>query len=439
MRCACWLTLVVAAAVAVAPPAARGEFRLTDTDRVLTYGGRAADRESFSFQVETYVRLRYPQRRTWFMVEQAAPDGTVSSGLAQFDERVKPWDPTVVLLCFGIDDAGGRAFDPARLEAFDAGLRQLIARCRAIGADVFLLTPLCPDTDRLEELRDIQYDQCVGRYAAAVRTIGQELTVPVIDWYQASVDYRAASGNAPRLRLTTNTGVDPTPLGAALATDGILTTWQAEPHRFVIRADWNGAKVEVSSGRISATRRDEETLVLSLKDIPLAWYIPNRGALLASDWPPSHFYEYILQIDNIPDEGFVVGEYVDGQVTRGKPFLGRQMLREGWDVSGIGPLAQPQATQDLYEAMAERDAWYRRVEEFKRRPVPDPEFKMAYETQALAFRQYADGTARIVLRMPRTTSIDIGIQTAKAAAADARRARAGEATPATTQPGGADD
>ena len=53
--------------------------------------------------------------------------------------------------------------------------------------------------------------------------------------------------------------------------------------------------------------RDDETRARvmpfadELEDVPLAWYIPNRGGLLASDWPPSRFYEYILQIDDIPD------------------------------------------------------------------------------------------------------------------------------------------
>ncbi|UCG15179.1 MAG: hypothetical protein JSV19_07755 [Phycisphaerales bacterium] len=428
MRCAFWLVTV--AAVSITAPAAYGEFLLTDADRVVFYGDRQVAPPTFGLQVESFVRVRYPKLKTWFLHQRAYPDGTAAEGTAQFDERVATWDPTVVVLCFGQDDAGRQALDPARVEAFGSEMRKLVGQCKAIGANAWLMTPICPNAAGRPRLQEIRYDECVGAYAESLRTIGRELQVPVLDWYQATVEYRQTSEGKPRLQLTTTSGVDPSPRGAAVATELILEAWKAEPTKFAIRADWSGDLAEVSAGQVTANKEDEGTLILSLKDIPLPWHVADRGPVLASDWPPARFYEYTLQIENISDPtvGFVISPVGGGPPDSTKPFM-RRMLDEGCDVSYFGPLAVSKAVSDLNGAIVEKNEWYRRAEEFRRRPVPEPEFEQAYRTQALAFRQYADGTANIILRMPRTMSIDIAVQTSHAA--QARRKRE---TPPTTLP-----
>lgn len=423
------LVLAVAVgAVWAAASAANAAFVLTDDDRVVFYGGQGVEPPTFGLQVETFVRVRYPRLKTWFLGQRPQPGGTAAEGDAQFDPHVAAWKPTVVVLCFGLDDPARQKLDPGKLDLFTGSMRKLIEKSKTLGARVWVMTPPCPEVSADPRLAEIQYDECVGQYAEALRKLAKEMEAPVVDWYQASVDYRTASASNARLRLTTGSGVEPSPLGAAVATNLILRAWQAEPLKFTIRADWSGDTAEVSAGQIEVTRKNENTLILSLKDVPLPWYAADRGGILASDWPPTPFYEYTLQIENVPEGGFIISESVGGKTRGGKPFLSK-MLREGWDISNVGPMTGTKALTDLYGAIDRKNQSYQRLGAFRQRPSPDPELKEAYETQALAFRQYADGTARIVPRMPRSTDIVLQVQTAQAAAEEARAT-----LPPTTQP-----
>jgi lysophospholipase L1-like esterase len=430
-----WLVLMASAA-----PAAAGVFLLGDEDRVVFFGDRQVylgdprtQRPTFGAQVESFVRVRYPalKARFWHYGENSTT--TVADGNARFDDQVAPWKPTVIVLSFGLDDAGMQAFDAAKLEAFKSEMRKLIERSKATGAKVWVLTPPCPESSQRNQLQQIEYDTVIGRYAEAIRGLGTDLNVPVLDWYQAMVDYRARVGGNPRLALTTASGIDPTPLGASLATNLILSAWNAEPMIFQIHADWNSDTASVSAGKVAVAHRDADTMILSLTGIPLPWYLPDRGGIPAEDWPAARFCSYTVKIDNAPSQGFILSEAktLTERGREAKPFLA-QMLWEGADVGRIGPLATAEAVRLLDSRVKQKNGSYARAENIKKTTVTEPEFAEAFKTFTLAQLQYSDGLARIIARTPRTMDIDLRIQTATAAARQAE-ART-EPTVPTTQP-----
>ncbi len=411
--------LLLAAVVIIPASVARGEFALTDSDRVVFYGGRSVEPPSFGSQVELFVRVRYPALRTWFLNQPSGPTGTVSEGLAGFDERVAAFSPTVVVLAFGPSDSGAQPPEPGLIEQFATDLDLLIHKSKELGARVWVLTPLAPDLSTRPDLRDAGFESIASDCAAAVHRVADHCEVPVLDWFAASSEYRVTHPSAAMLRLTAANGIDPTPVGAAVATDALLEAWHAEPERILIRADWNGDLADVTVGTATASKSGENTLVISLKGVPLPWYITDRRNTLAMYWPPARFYEYQLQIENVPDVrgvGFTIGEKTSTGVQGIKPFLS-MMLRDGCDMSAIGPLTTAAAVGTLQAAIDRKDHWYGELDRFRQKAgeVTEPELKPAYETQMLAFRQYADGTAALVHRVPRTMDIDIVVQAAQPA------------------------
>jgi hypothetical protein len=436
------LGLLLAAVVGIPASVARGEFALADSDRVIFYGGPVVEPPSFGSQVELFVRVRYPDLKTWFLHQPSGPEGTVSEALATFDERVSAFSPTVVVLAFGPPAPGPQPPDPLELQRFRAEFDQLARKTKGLGARVWVVTPPIPDASLRPQLRDIGYEETASEYAAAVREIAERVEVPVVDWHAAALEYRTEHPTNAQLRLAGPNGVDPTPVAAAVATDALLEAWQAAPMQFRIRADWGGDLADVTVGAVTVDKPDENSLVISLKDIPLPWYVANRRNTLAMYWPPARFYEYELQIENVPDVrglGFTIGEKTDAGVQGIKPFLA-MMLRDGCDVSAIGPLTTAAAVGTLQAAVDRKDRWYGDLERFreKARTVPEPELQPAYETQALAFRQYADGTAALVNRVPRTMDIDIVVQAAQPLRAQPRPAPPQPPSPPapTAQPAG---
>jgi len=123
-------------------------------------------------------------------------------------------------------------------------------------------------------------------------------------------------------------------------------------------------------------------------------------------------------VPDVRGVGFTIGEKTGTGVQGLKPFLS-MMLRDGCDMSAIGPLTTAAAVGTLQAALDRKDRWYRELDRFREKAgeVTEPELKPAYETQMLAFRQYADGTAALVHRVPRTMDIDIVVQAAQGAEA----------------------
>jgi len=61
--------------------------------------------------------------------------------LERLDRALKAVKPTVVFACYGMNDGIYHPSSPERLAAFNAGLRELIAKVRAAGASLVLITP----------------------------------------------------------------------------------------------------------------------------------------------------------------------------------------------------------------------------------------------------------------------------------------------------------
>jgi hypothetical protein len=431
-------TLPVLGAVLVlsaAAPTAFGAFLLKDNDRVVFFGDRTINPASFSGQIELFIRIRYPALKTRLWHQSVRPKGTVADALSQFDERVAAHKPTIVVLCFGLDDPGREPFAEEKLAQFGRGYRGLIERCKTAGAQVWLVTPPAPDASQQARLGEIQFDQTVSKYADTVRAIAAEAEggLPLVDWHKAITDFRPKAVENAKLQVTTRSGIDTTALGAALATELLLEAWQAEPMQTTIRADWQTGTAAVSSGSVTAQREGDEALVLDLKGIPFPWYIPNRGAILSEDWPPARFCKYTLQIDNVPDGGFIIGRRVGKATRNAKPFLS-SMLRDGCDIGNIDPLPSGQGFVDFRKAVDRKNRSYDKVEGFRKQTAPEPEFADAYKTMQKAYEQYADGAARIIQRLPRTMDITLEIKTVRAAAAEAKKQQEQAKPPATTQP-----
>ena len=98
---------------------------------------------------------------------------TTVNGLARIDKDVLEHQPTLVTVMFGLND-----MTRVPLSQYRANLMKIVTKCRSVGAEVLLCTPnnvITTSTRPTEKL--IQYCE-------AVRAVGRELEVPVVDCYQ---------------------------------------------------------------------------------------------------------------------------------------------------------------------------------------------------------------------------------------------------------------
>lgn len=118
--------------------------------------------------LEEQLRLSYPAAR--IAVDNAGVDGdTAADGLARLERDVLTRQPDLVLVAFGLNDLKLRR----PVEVFQADLARQVARIRAAGGEVILLTT--------NPVRAGIYGHALRRYNEAIRELADQHRLPLAE------------------------------------------------------------------------------------------------------------------------------------------------------------------------------------------------------------------------------------------------------------------
>lgn len=125
------------------------------------------------------------------MINAGISGHTTVNGLARLERDVLSHRPDLVTIMFGLND-----MTRVPLEAYRSNLKEMITRCRAIGAEVVLATPNnVIDSEGRPTAKLVEY-------CDAMRAVGREERVPVSDVYRELDAVRACDPLAWRLLLS---------------------------------------------------------------------------------------------------------------------------------------------------------------------------------------------------------------------------------------------
>lgn len=122
------------------------------------------------------------------------------------DKDVIAKKPTIVVIYIGINDVWHGEKDPARgtlPEAFEAGLKEVIGKCRDAGATVVLCTPSVIG-EKLDGANSL--DAKLDQYSDLSRKLAKELKLPLCDLRKAFLEHLKAHNkdNAEKGILTSD-------------------------------------------------------------------------------------------------------------------------------------------------------------------------------------------------------------------------------------------
>jgi lysophospholipase L1-like esterase len=133
---------------------------------------------------------------------------TATGALARLEEDALRFQPDLVIIGFGLNDAGSEA----SLPAFESSMRELISRARESGAEVLLRTPNPivvsnqPSQPPAHRPGREWPGTVVGLFARKIVELGEELGCPVVDhyraWMEAESDERMEDANHLWLRMS---------------------------------------------------------------------------------------------------------------------------------------------------------------------------------------------------------------------------------------------
>lgn len=149
-------------------------------------GGRRAYPE----MLQLALHQLYPQAK--LSVHNAGISGdTTTGGLKRLDRDVLSRKPHLVTIMFGMNDLVGTPVD-----VFKKNLREMIARCRAGGAEVLLCTQnSVVDTPQRPRARLAEFTQ-------AIRDVAKDVALPVADCFAAFESVHAADAAEWNLLLS---------------------------------------------------------------------------------------------------------------------------------------------------------------------------------------------------------------------------------------------
>jgi len=129
-------------------------------------------RRAYTDMVGIAIRKKYPQSQLT-MINAGISGHTTVNALARIDRDVLKHKPTLVTVMFGLND-----MTRVPLETYEANLKTIIQKCRAVGAEVLLCTPnnIISTAGRPSEV--------LINYCDVIRKVAREKNVPVCDCYR---------------------------------------------------------------------------------------------------------------------------------------------------------------------------------------------------------------------------------------------------------------
>src|SRR5882724_4191578 len=102
---------------------------LKKNDRVVFLGDSITEQQLYTNYVESYLATRYPELQLSFFNAGWGGD-RAPGGAARLERDVLALKPTVVTICYGMNDASYAFPSPEILKAFEDGMRLLIAKLK---------------------------------------------------------------------------------------------------------------------------------------------------------------------------------------------------------------------------------------------------------------------------------------------------------------------
>lgn len=193
-------------------------------DKVVFLGDSITAQKLYTRYVEGFYTAYHPEWKVSFV--NAGVGGDTSSGAVnRVQKDAIDQNPTVVTICFGMNDAGYQpTVDPERLKTFSDGMKQLISLIREkTKARIVLLTTTCVDVNKNSKLAG--YNKTLAAFVDETKKIGESEKLPVVDLHHPMLKQLEKGQAADPAFTLIPDAVHPNEAGHMLMAATILKAW----------------------------------------------------------------------------------------------------------------------------------------------------------------------------------------------------------------------
>lgn len=215
---------LVAVLLALAASSVFAKSFIQPNDRVVFLGDSITAQKLYTKYVENYYTAYHPEWKVSFVNAGVGGDRS-SAAVNRVQKDVIDQNPTVVTICFGMNDAAYRpTVDPEGLKNFSDGMKQLISMVREkTKARIVLLTTTCVDSNKNPKL--VGYNETLAAFVAETKKIGEAEKLPVIDLHHPMLTQLEKGQAADPAFTLIPDGVHPNEAGHTLMANTMLKAW----------------------------------------------------------------------------------------------------------------------------------------------------------------------------------------------------------------------
>jgi len=330
-------------------------FLLRRGDRIVFLGDSITEQQLYTNYVESYLATRFPELDLSFFNAGWGGD-TAPGGVARLERDVLPLRPTVVTVCYGMNDGRYTVPTDEIRDTFAQGLRTLVARLREANCRVVLLTPGIVDEGVNPALAQVSYNRNgLRRLADEVLALAKTEGLPVSDLHalMADVDARAKAADASFCMVPD--AVHPDPAGHLVMAFGLLRALGVPARRQSLSIDLATRAVTASEG-LSARRlaRDPHGFGLELRLDRLPFFVEPAARKVLPFLPFQETYnELRLRVTGLAANRLSFRS----SASRG-PSITREDLADGTNLFSQWSLDAVQRAEQVHRFTFEKDQIY---------------------------------------------------------------------------------
>lgn len=296
-----FLLLALAVRLSGAETKSPPKFVPASGDTIVFLGDSITAQCLYTQYVENYFYTRYPHLRLRFHNAGVSGD-TAADALGRFDRDVAAYHPKYVTILLGMNDGAAKVFEPALFDTYQADMRTLLVKIRAIGATPIVLTPTMYDlkATQMNPKNDSRgrggyYNGVLALYGAWLRELAGEEGLGFVDLHGPLNQFTQQSRKTtPDFTLIPD-GIHPDPGGQiimayALASDLGLSKRSSTIE--ITRGTDGAAVAKVTGGKIAEARYGDAGVEFTFHPAGLPMSVPEDAKAGAALIPLGHRLSY---------------------------------------------------------------------------------------------------------------------------------------------------
>lgn len=352
--------LLLLVAIANMATAQKG-FYLHEGDRVVFYGDSITDQRLYTLFTESFVVTRFPKMNVKFVHSGWGGDRVTGGGGGPVDMRLQrdvfPYNPTVMTIMLGMNDASYRPYDPAIFNTFAAGYQHIIdsAKSHVPGIRITAIQPSPFDDVTRAPGFEGGYNAVLVRYGDYIKELATkqglqvaDLNTPIVAALNRAKTFDTTPTDPKEMRPSQRLVPDrvhPGPGGHLLMAGALLKAWGAPSVVSDVEIDATAKRTtHAANNRVTELAGDGSSIAWTQLDNALPMPIdvndaPTQLALKSSDFVETLDQETV-RVTGLPASQYTLK--IDGQEIAA---FSKEQLAQGIN---LATLQTPMLKQAMY-------------------------------------------------------------------------------------------